>query len=71
MRGVDRADQIVQCYPLCKTVLNSSILFKKYTTEKNKKASLLYRINTPDFYEYTTNVRFFPSITKKKKINCL
>lgn len=29
--------------------------------------SLLYSINTPDFYEYTANVRFFPSITKKKK----
>jgi len=37
MRGVDRADQIVQFYPLCRRALNSSILFEKYTTEQNKK----------------------------------
>jgi hypothetical protein len=28
-------------------------------------ASLLYSTNTPDFYDYTTNVRYFPSIKKK------
>ena len=37
MRGVDRADQNVQCYPLCRRALNSSTLFKKCTTEQNKK----------------------------------
>jgi len=36
MRGVKRADQIVQVYPLCRRAINSSILFKKYTTEQNK-----------------------------------
>lgn len=37
MGGVDKADQIVQCYPLCRRALNSSILLKKYVTEQNKK----------------------------------
>jgi len=37
MKGVDRADQIVQFYPLCRRTLNSCTLFEKYTIEQNKK----------------------------------
>jgi len=32
-----------------------------------RSVSLLYSINTPDVYDYTANVRFSPSIKKKKK----